>query len=357
MAIREQLAVDFEGAGGRTYGTLYPASKHEATRCKTVSYLLLADDNEDMRLMLRDLFRASGHEVSMVPDGPSALAAIEEREPDLVILDHAMPGLTGIEVCRRVKENPFTSRIPVLMLTAQGAVESKVEGFAAGADDYLSKPFDPRELRARVQALLRLVQREGDRNPTSGLPGGRAIEQDIVQRVDRGESFAVCYLDLDNFKPFADTFGFAIADDVIRGLGTGIREAAASAGSDGKRLRAPLVRESQDATPDFVGHIGGDDFVVITSQDRAEAVVRECTRACRLVVERAVGDEAAREGAFVGVDREGQVRRFPLALVSCAVLNVRPESWVNLAHLGMRAAEVKRRAKQRGPGSVLVESA
>jgi CheY-like chemotaxis protein len=357
MAFREQLAVDFEGAGGRTYGTLHAASKTEATRCQAVSYLLLADDNEDMRLMLRDLFRASGHEVSMVPDGPSALAAIAEREPDLVILDHAMPGLTGIEVCRRVKQNPFTSRIPVLMLTAQGAVESKVEGFNAGADDYLSKPFDPRELRARVQALLRLVQREGDRNPTSGLPGGRAIEQDIVQRVDRGEIFAVCYLDLDNFKPFADTFGFAIADDVIRGLGTGIREAVASVDGDGQRSRNAALTGDSHGTPDFVGHIGGDDFVVITSQDRAEAVVRQCTRACRAVVEGAVGEEAAKEGAFVGVDREGQVRRFPLALVSCAVLNVRPETWVNLAHLGMRAAEVKRRAKQRGPGSVLVESA
>jgi CheY-like chemotaxis protein len=359
MAIREQLAVDFEGVGGRTYESPQHASKHEATRCETVSYLLLADDNEDMRLMLRDLFRAAGHEITMVPDGLSALAAIEEREPDLVILDHAMPGLTGIEVCRRVKQNPFTSRIPVLMLTAQGAVESKVEGFAAGADDYLSKPFDPRELRARVQALLRLVQREGDRNPTSGLPGGRAIEQDIIQRVNRGEMFAVCYLDLDNFKPFADTFGFAIADDVIRGLGTGIREAVASAGTDGKRARSSPSTdgESQSKTPDFVGHIGGDDFVVITSQERAEEVVRECTRACRAVVEGAVGEEAAREGAFVGVDREGQVRRFPLALVSCAVLHVRPEAWINLAHLGMRAAEVKRRAKQRGPGSVLVESA
>jgi CheY-like chemotaxis protein len=285
-----------------------------------VSYLLLADDNEEMRLMLRDLFRSAGHEVDLVEDGPSVLQSIQGREPDLVILDHAMPGMNGFEVCRRVKTNPFTARIPVLMLTAQSTVESKVEGFAAGADDYLAKPFDPRELRARVQALLRLVQRESDRNPTSGLPGGRAIDREIMNRIERNESFAVCYLDLDYFKPFADTMG----------------------AEDGK---------------DFVGHIGGDDFIILTAPGRAETFVSECTTRAKRVIERAVGDEAAKAGSFTGVDREGQVRRFPLARLSTAVLLVKPDGWVNLQHLGMRAADVKRRAKQRGPGTVLVEIA
>ncbi len=293
--------------------------------------------------MLRDLFRSSGHEVALVEDGPSVLTAIQAREPDLVVLDHAMPGMNGFEVCRRVKQNPFTSRIPVLMLTAQSTVESKVEGFAAGADDYVAKPFDPRELRARVQALLRLVQRESDRNPTSGLAGGRAIDAEINARIERRESFAVCYLDLDYFKPFADTFGFAIADEVIRGLGAAMRESVDAVGGNDDR--------------DFVGHIGGDDFIILTAPGRAESFVAECTTRCRRVIERAVGDEAARAGSFTGVDREGQVRRFPLARISSAVLLVRPDVWVNLAHLGMRAADVKRRAKQRGPGAMLIEIA
>jgi PleD family two-component response regulator len=308
-----------------------------------VSYLLLADDNEEMRLMLRDLFRSAGHEVDLSEDGLKVLTSIQSREPDLVILDHAMPGMNGFEVCRRIKTNPFTSRIPVLMLTAQSTVESKVEGYAAGADDYLAKPFDPRELRARVQALLRLVQRESDRNPTSGLPGGRAIDLDIAARIERNESFAVCYLDLDYFKPFADTFGFAIADEVIRGLGAAIRESSATVGSDDGK--------------DFVGHIGGDDFIILTAPGRAEAFAAECSSRCKRVIERAVGDDAARAGSFTGVDREGQVRRFPLARLSTAVLLVKPDGWVNLAHLGMRAADVKRRAKQRGPGTILVEIA
>ncbi|HEV8362254.1 MAG TPA: response regulator [Gemmatimonadaceae bacterium] len=318
-----------------------------------MSFLLFADDNEDMRLMLRDLFRSVGHEVALAADGAAALLAIEQREPDLVILDHSMPTLTGIDVCKRMKANPFTARIPILMLTAQGGMESKIEGFAAGADDYLAKPFDPRELRARVNALLRLVQREGDRNPTSGLPGGRGIDREIGRRIERHESFAVCYFDLDNFKPFADTYGFAIADEIIRGVGAALRNVLALGNGSGTDGGA----EASGASAEFVGHIGGDDFIVICPPERAEAIATMSAERCRDAFSAVVGPEAMQRGSFRGVDREGQVREFPLASISAAIVIVRPDAWVNLAHLGMRAADAKRRAKQRGPGGTYVDNA
>ena len=105
--------------------------------------------------MVRDLLQSIGHEVALAPDGLTALAAVQAREPDLMILDLNMPGMTGFEVCRAIKRNPFTSRIPVLMLTSQGDVDSKVEGFEAGADDYLPKPFELQILLARLRGLLR----------------------------------------------------------------------------------------------------------------------------------------------------------------------------------------------------------
>lgn len=316
-----------------------------------MSYLLFADDNEDMRLMVRDLLQASGHEVALAPDGLTALAAVQAREPDLLILDLAMPGMTGFEVCRAIKRNPFTSRIPVLMLTAQGHVESKVEGFEAGADDYLPKPFDPRELRARVAALLRLVRREGDRNPTSGLPGGRAIEEELGRRVRRRQPFAVCYLDFDNFKPFADHFGFNLADRVIREFGEALGRAA------GVREFAEGATAAEEARPGdgFVGHIGGDDFLAITGEGEGEALAREAARQLREIIGRAVGADALALGAFSAPGRDGQVRLFPLARLSTAILLVRPERWVSTSHLGTLAADVKRRAKARGAGTILME--
>ena len=305
-----------------------------------MTYLLFADDNEDMRLMVRDLLQSTGHEVALAPDGLTALAAVQAREPDLMILDLNMPGMTGFEVCRAIKRNPFTSRIPVLMLTSQGDVDSKVEGFEAGADDYLPKPFDPRELRARVTALLRLVQREGDRNPTSGLPGGHAIETELQRRIDGGRPFAVLYLDFDNFKPFADFFGFNVADRVIREFGVALGEAAL---------------EGVGPEANFVGHIGGDDFLVIQGAGDPEALARGAARRLRDIIGRAVGTEALALGAFSAPGRDGHVRLFPLARLSTAILLVRPERWVSTSHLGTLAADVKRRAKARGAGTILTE--
>src|SRR5919202_135893 len=291
-----------------------------------------------MRLMVREILASAGHDVTTAPDGLSALESIEEREPDLLILDLVMPGMSGIEVCRAVKRNPFTARIPVLMLTARGEVENKVAGFEAGADDYLPKPFDPRELRARVVALLRLVRRDGDRNPTSGLPGGKAIEEEIQRRVGAGETFAICYIDLDNFKAFSDTFGFSVADGVIRDTGTAIREAV----------------EAKGTGRDFVGHIGGDDFIVVTSESHAEAITLECAARFRAVAARAVGEEAVQRGSFMGIDRDGKAREFAIARLSAAVLKIEPSKWMSMGFLGGLAAEVKRRAKHRGPGTILV---
>ena len=290
--------------------------------------------------MVHDVLSLLGHDVRVVSDGSAALAAVAAREPDLLILDWQMdPGPTGIDVCRAVKDNPFTAHIPVLMLTAMGSVDRKLEGYEAGADDYLAKPFDTRELRARVEALLRLVRRESDRNPTSGLPGGMAIEREIERRVAKEESFAVCYVDLDNFKPFADNYGFAMADVVIRETGRALREATEDAGASG----------------DFVGHIGGDDFIVVTGEDRGESIARASAVRFRDVIGRAVGNDALAAGTFTGVDREGMPREFPLAKLTTVVLLVDPLHHLSPARLGEMAADAKRRARGQGEGTIHVE--
>ena len=290
--------------------------------------------------MVRDVLEAYGHEVRIVDNGAAAVAAVGEREPDLLVLDRQMPVMDGIEACRAVKENPFTAHIPVLMLTALSTVDRKLEGYEAGADDYLTKPFDTRELRARVDALLRLVKREPDRNPTSGLPGGRAVEDELRRRVSREEDFAVCYIDLDNFKPFADTFGFAAADAVIRDTGRMLREASAEAGGG--------------VIGDFVGHIGGDDFIVVTREDRATSLAETFAERFPAVIASVVGEALVAVGEFTGPDREGVVRRFPIAKLTTAILIVSPRRWESAARLGERAAALKREARTGGAGSIVV---
>ena len=118
--------------------------------------VLVAEDNADSRQLLEDILRVRGYEASFAQDGNEALEAVTTNLPDLIILDINMPGLNGFEVCARLKANPATMQIPILMLTALGDIDNRIKGLGLGADDYITKPYSPRELVARIDARLRI---------------------------------------------------------------------------------------------------------------------------------------------------------------------------------------------------------
>src|SRR5215217_6182767 len=122
--------------------------------------VLLVDDDAPIRRMLERTLDAEGYAVAAVADGGAALAHVERSLPDVIVLDVAMPGMDGLAVTRRLRAKGFA--VPILLLTARDAIEERVAGLDAGADDYLVKPFDVTELMARVRALLRRNQPPGD---------------------------------------------------------------------------------------------------------------------------------------------------------------------------------------------------
>lgn len=292
-----------------------------------MSEILFADDDEALRRMVGELLRHAGHTVRLVEDGTRALAEVRRQPPDLVILDYRMGRPDGFTVCRQIKDDPRVGHVPVLILTGQSTIEDRLGGFEAGADDYLAKPFDARELLARVTALLRQARRALDRNPTTGLPGGEAIEREIDRRRAQGAPFAVVYFDLDDFKPFADRFGFAVADEAIREAGGAI-----SATAEGRA----------DA---FVGHVGGDDFVLVCGADEGRELARIARARFSQALPRLLDGGVAREGVYRAEDRFGVEREFALTRLSAAVVRVDPARWTTLEHLGEVVAEAKLRAK------------
>ena len=116
--------------------------------------LVVADDDEDIRELVVFKLRQSGHDVVAVGDGAAAVAACQEERPALVLLDVMMPGMSGLDAARVLRQSPETATIPVIMLTARAQETDIEQGFAAGADDYVTKPFSPRELASRVAAVL-----------------------------------------------------------------------------------------------------------------------------------------------------------------------------------------------------------
>jgi DNA-binding response OmpR family regulator len=149
-----------------------------------VATILVVEDERELNTLIRRHLEDEGHRVAQALDGPSALLVAHEERPDLVILDWMLPGLDGLEVCRRLRRQ---SIVPILMLTARAEEVDRVLGLEVGADDYLTKPFSIRELLARVRAIFRRIELQGQVASAEASP---PVLEDGALRVDLGEHVA-----------------------------------------------------------------------------------------------------------------------------------------------------------------------
>ncbi len=140
--------------------------------------VLVVDDESAIREMIQFALRRAGMDVTGAADAREALSSISERKPDIILMDWMMPGVSGIELTRRLRREPVTADIPIIMLTAKVTEDDKVAGLEAGTDDYVIKPFSPRELIARINAVLRRTSPADD----EGRIGAGELTLDTVSR-------------------------------------------------------------------------------------------------------------------------------------------------------------------------------
>ncbi len=238
---------------------------------KTHSKILVAEDDPISRRMLQAFLAKWGYEVQAAADGQEALAALEQpNAPQLAVLDWMMPGLEGPQVCQKVRQLPDRPYTYILLLTARGQQDDLLRGLASGADDYLTKPFDSQELRARLRVGERILELERNliaareelrfratHDVLTGIPNRAAVleatQRECSRQLREGGFLSVMILDLDHFKSVNDTYGHLCGDQVLR-------EAA--------RRIAACVR-----TYDTVGRYGGEEFLVVApTTDRAGAL-------------------------------------------------------------------------------------
>lgn len=150
-----------------------------------MAVILVVDDEELIQELLKFNLEKEGYQVITADDGPKGLKIVEEKRPDLVVLDIMLPGMNGLEVCSQLRRNPKFSDLPVIMLTAKGEEIDKVLGLEIGADDYITKPFSPRELLARIRARLRRMKPAEEGNEL--LRGDLRIDLERFSVAIRGE--------------------------------------------------------------------------------------------------------------------------------------------------------------------------
>ena len=234
----------------------------EPTTC-----ILIVDDHEDNIEVLKVRLESWGYSTASAYNGHDALKYVHATPPDLILLDVMMPEISGIEVARQIKGNKALPFIPIIMQTALDSTEDKVEGLEAGADDYITKPIDFAELKARLRSMLRikrlqeaLEEREKEllevneqlrhmsqTDALTGLDNRRHLNERIDEMFAHAkrleEPFSIVMCDLDKFKSVNDTYGHQAGDEVLKQLALLLREEA---------------REI-----DRVGRYGGEEFMLL----------------------------------------------------------------------------------------------
>jgi len=291
--------------------------------------ILVADDDTEIVELLKYTFESEGYSVITASDGEEALSLVSEEHPDIVVLDVNMPKLTGFEVCEKIREDGATCLIPIMMLTSFSKVKDRITGIKLGADDYIEKPFEPFEIVARVEGLLKRTKESLSANPLTGLPGNVTIEAEIRKRLEEGNSFSVIYMDIDHFKAYNDKCGFEKGDNVIRLAATIIRAAAAAVGNRN----------------DFIGNIGGDDFIIVTTSDKIQDFVNIIIKYFDDMIPLQYDEVTRLAGYMMGWNRQGQEVKFSLMSVSLGVANVEKGRYNHYSQVVEQAKDMLKKAK------------
>jgi diguanylate cyclase (GGDEF)-like protein len=239
-----------------------------------VAKILVIDDFQaTVRLLAAELGR-EGHEVSAARDGCEALAMAAAHRPDVILLDIMLPGMDGIEVCRRLKADDELRMVPIIFVTANDREADMVEGLDAGADDYVVKPFSSHVLAARIRAALRikrledLLVEQAHIDPLTGLWNRRALmerlEQEWAHVQRHGRRLALVMVDVDHFKDVNDAYGHFVGDRLLQEI---------------SRTIAGQCRKT-----DLPARYGGEEFAIVAPDEAASGAVHLAER-CRRKIE------------------------------------------------------------------------
>ena len=236
--------------------------------------VLVIDDSPDALAVAKARLLKEGLEVVCAKGGKTGLQAATKQKPDLILLDVNMPDISGFDVCRQLKADSELRMIPVIFLTGSDTTEDRVKGLDIGAVDYVTKPFDAFELRARIRAALRtkhlqdLLVERANIDPLTELPNRRAMDERLRAewaRVQRhGGHLSFIMADIDHFKLVNDTHGHSIGDRILQ------------------RMANTIAQQCRET--DFPTRYGGEEFAVIVPHEDASTAARLAER-CRQAVE------------------------------------------------------------------------
>lgn len=259
--------------------------------------ILVVHSTRFERAVTADTLARMGYATIEVDNAARALELIQFESPDLILLDSAVPDLNGLEVCRRLKSDPFTNHIPILVFTDDSSVPARVNTLRAGADAVVCKPFSPEELVAEVEVLLR---RSFHFDPLTKLPAAPYMHYQIDARLAQNQPTAILYADIDHFHSYNQAYGHSAGDRAL--IET-----------------ARLLVDCLPTGPTLVGHLGADDFLAVIAPESAETFAQTIVGRFRELHQTLYKEADLKRGSVFLENRRGDIIGYPLVTLSAAI--------------------------------------
>jgi GGDEF domain-containing protein len=252
---------------------------------------------------------------------------------DLIVIAGVDPFRVELNLIKTIKSHPILSLAPLVLYHPHPTINTVLAGLNFGADDFFYSRWDKRLFAAKLDMIVKRSCRDLGVNPTTRLPGTSIIEREIARRIKRGEKFAACYADLDDFKAYNDYYGYHYGDRLIK-------------------MTSEIIRDSVYGSTknSFVGHIGGDDFVFVIPPEKVDFVCGKIIKAFdRMIVLRYKKEDRTR-GYIITENRRGQKETFPIMTLSIAVLVNHEKMFRHQGEISHMIADLKKYTKSL-PGS------
>lgn len=251
--------------------------------------------------------------------------------PSLIILDEDYLKYNIVEIIKVIRSNEENKVVPIGVISSHPGKNHINQIMEQGAIFYIRKPLNNELILYTVKNLVEIFDISKRVSPLTGLPGNIQINTEITKRLNSDKTFAIIYLDLDNFKAYNDVYGFSQGDEIIK--------------YTAKVAVRTAYSRCMQSNP-FVGHIGGDDFVIIIDKNDYKKIADSIIKEFHLELNKYFDEESIKKGYIESINRKGSIEKFPLTTISIAIVEASNKKFKNVLEIAEVAAEVKKQAKQ-----------
>lgn len=306
----------------------------------TYNIFVVDDTNEDLNKKLNELFREEKNKFAFLNIKEEGIKQIIKNMPNLLLINEANTNKNAVDLIKYIKEDLRAKILPVGIVSNNPSKTYRNEMLKKGAMFFHRTPTDEELLKYEIKNILDTINLNTNLNALTGLPSNIEIQNELKTRFEDGKTFAILYLDLDNFKAYNDVYGFSLGDELLKHTAKAICE---------------VIYTKCEGMDPFVGNIGGDDFIAIIDCTAYENICEEIIKAYEKELEGFFVKEDFEKGYLEVANRRGIFERFPLTTISIGLVEVSEGKFKNVLEIGEAGAQVKAKAKEIQGSSYVID--